>query len=78
MSEARNLHLDEWEQRVLDVMRRQPDEIYTTELLTDQLGRSATEIRAALAKLERLGFVSRNVVPDGRDEYAVNPAGPTG
>ena len=74
MSEASSLHLDPEARQILDFMERQPITAYTAEELAEQLDDPAMDIRAALAKLERLGYVAREQTEVGADEYMISPS----
>ena len=73
MSDARDLHLEPAAQHILQVMTPHPERAFTPEALAQALAVPAPEIRAALAKLERLGCVDREHQM-GEEAYIVNPS----
>lgn len=76
MTERAELHVEPTGERILAFMRQQPDGVSDVHEIVNHLGEAEPKIRAALAKLERLGFVDRGHDSSGVEEYIINPAAP--
>jgi hypothetical protein len=74
MTESAHLHVEATGQRIVEWLQNQPDGVSTVHVLVSELGLSEGELRAALAKLERLGAVDRAHTSDGHEEIILNPA----
>lgn len=74
MSDAPNLHVDPEAQQILDYMGRDPLRAYHVDEIVGHVREMNIDARAALLKLERLGFIDRGPATEGGDEYFLNPA----
>lgn len=73
MDDHVTLHVDPIGHRIIAFMRQQAEGItYPVELAT-HLNVAEEQVRAELAKLERLGVVDRGHTVGGREEYILNP-----
>ena len=76
MSDATELHLEPAAQQILSFMQQHPEKTYSSHELAEQIHGMEMGIRAALAKLERLGYIDRGHTTDGAEEYFINPSAP--
>lgn len=73
MDDPNILHVEPTGHRILAYMRTQPEGLSNPHALAEQLELGEGEIRAALAKLERLGLVDRTHALGGAEEYLLTP-----
>ena len=73
LSDTGGMHLGPTALQILEQMRRQPGTFRTVPNLCKHVDCTASDVRIALAQLERLGFVDRGHTADGAEEYMLNP-----
>ena len=74
MDDHNILHVEPTGHRILAFMRTQEDGLSNPPELVAALELGEGEVRAALAKLERLGLVDRGHTLGGAEEYILTPA----
>jgi DNA-binding IclR family transcriptional regulator len=74
MNDSHMLHVEPTGHRILAYMRTQPEGLAQPQELAEQLDLGEGAVRAALAKLERLGLVDRAHALGGAEEYLLTPA----
>ena len=78
MTEAENLHLEPAARQILAFMGRNVETAYTPDDLASETGVPLGDVQAALAKLERLGYVGRAQSTGFDEAYNITPLAPRG
>ncbi len=73
MDDHLTLHVDPIGHRIIAFMRQQPEGMTNPGELVAHLNVPEEDVRAELAKLERLGVVDRGHTSEGNEEYMLNP-----